>query len=124
MRYPIDVMDESFVYELKVAPRDFIYKRQVKAHQVMSLQNAGSHHGINYKIPDVGPAIKPFDGFMLRNQRAWLVILFYKSDQSKRVFGFFDVNRWSDVDNKIYLSDCEFAFTLKTINDIPERVDI
>lgn len=71
------------VFELKVARGDKFYFNQIKPHQLHALRSVAENNnglGLYYKIPDVGPARKPFDCFHLLNMGAYVVIFFPKKD--------------------------------------------
>jgi hypothetical protein len=60
--------------ELKVVRGGRYYLKQLKEHQLRNLFNT-KHKGIYFKIADVGPAQKPWDGAFIKGD-AWVVIHF------------------------------------------------
>lgn len=67
----------SAVYELKYCKGNALPFSDVKEHQERALLLATTTC-INYKIPDVGMAQKPFDCFAICNVPAYVVIQFHR----------------------------------------------
>lgn len=63
-------------FELKISKTPSFNMNNVKEHQLNALLCV-KHHTFNYKIQDVGMSQKPFDCFCLKEQPAFIVLLFY-----------------------------------------------
>jgi hypothetical protein len=66
---------KSCAIEIKVAKGKTLYKTQIADHQRRALE-LSYRSAIYFKIPDGGFSQSPFDGFILRNSGAWLVIYY------------------------------------------------
>lgn len=64
-------------FELKISKNPTISFSVVKEHQLNALLCV-KHYTFHHKLPDVGLSQKPFDCFCLKQQPAYVVIMFYK----------------------------------------------
>jgi hypothetical protein len=71
-----------FVYELKIAKHPSLPFSRIEPHQVAYLYKT-RHSCFTYKISDVSPGEKPFDGFSLCNVPAYVVIGWFKAAAAK-----------------------------------------
>lgn len=74
----------STATELKITNTDRFYIRNLADHQRRNLLNT-KHHGIYYKIPDVGFDQKPYDGFFIKGD-AYVCIMFFKPRTPKKFY--------------------------------------
>jgi len=107
-RYAKNRMEgRTFLYELKVTPKDYINFNRLEEHQKYSLLAA--RKGIaHHKMPDQGIAKKPADGFQLCDIEALVGVLFNKNDQQKEFF-LIPIEEWEkareEVDRKSLTRD-------------------
>lgn len=67
-------------YEIKhTRGSNSFYCAELKEHQIDALKAAKGKYGLAYKIPDEGLAYRPFDMFVLKGSRAWVVIAYPKA---------------------------------------------
>lgn len=83
-------LDHTFVYELKITKTNKLEYNKIKPHQIPALLET-KHGRKHHKISDQSMGYKPFDGFHIHKSAAYLIILFYKPQQTK-------VPIWIDVD--------------------------
>jgi penicillin-binding protein-related factor A (putative recombinase) len=74
--------EESFAYELKLCKRKSIPFNAIEKHQKEYLFLV-KHGTFPYKIPDVGLAQRPFDGFCFVKSPAYIGIMFHKRGQKE-----------------------------------------
>jgi hypothetical protein len=90
------VRPKSFVFELKITDGVSIPFSALSEHQERALwlvRECGK--GVYYKIPDVGPAQKPFDGFWVGGDDevgAYVVVMFYK--RGEKGFYMIRIDEW------------------------------
>lgn len=91
-------ISHSFVFEAKICKEKSLPFVAVKEHQENALLHARNGH-FSYKIPDVGFDQKPFDGFQIVNQPAYVVI-FWNQSRGDRRLTIIDINTWIDEKQK------------------------
>lgn len=88
----------TFVFEAKICKEKSLPFIAVKEHQENALLRARNGH-FSYKIPDAGFDQKPFDGFQIVNQPAFVVIFWNQKRGDKRLT-MIDVNVWMEEKQK------------------------
>lgn len=83
---------ESFAFEAKICKEKSLPFSAVKEHQERNLYQV-KHSVFNYKISDVGYDQKPWDGFQLLNQNAYVVIFWYQHRGDRRMT-MIDIDTW------------------------------
>lgn len=92
-------------FELKLCKSTAIPFKSVAEHQVEALLNVNGELGIYHKIADqtIGKAgafgatlKKPFDCFRIKEQDAYVVIMFYTPRVRKEVY-YIDIHSWLDM---------------------------
>lgn len=84
-------------FELKLTKEKSLPFNAVAPHQKLALQQA-KHGKLIYKIPDESYSQKPFDGFMLVNVPAFVVVMFYERGQKK--FYMIDIDDFLSLEQK------------------------
>ncbi len=87
-------MNHSFAFEAKICKGPSLPFDSVKEHQANSLYRV-KHGYFNFKIPDVGYDQKPFDGFQMVMQPAYVVIFWYQKRGDKRMT-LIDIDQWME----------------------------
>ena len=119
-RFTTETGIENVLYDCKVVDGLSLAQSKVYPHQVQALSNAGNDTGCHYKIPDVGRAKKPSDGFLIRNAYGCLIILYNRKEPTKKFFGIFDMKNW---DKKSITPDrCYALFKFRSKNEIPLKI--
>lgn len=90
----LDWFRDSYPYsvaiEIKVTKKNTIPRSALLPHQLKSLLDAQSGHGITHKISDIGRIRQPFDAFQLKNAHSFVVCAFLNH---KLCFAF-DPKQW------------------------------
>jgi len=90
------------VFELKITKSRSVRFDAVQPHQREALLNAQSDDGVYHKIADqtIGRGLnfgytqpKPFDCFLIRNTRAYVVVMFYEPRKRKMVY-YIEIKTW------------------------------
>lgn len=83
-------MNFTFDYDLKITKTNSMPFTSVKPHQITSLLKS-KHECIHHKISDQSMGFKPFDGFQICDSPAYLIIMYYKKGEQKRMY-FIDID--------------------------------
>ena len=108
---------ETFAFEAKIVKGPSMPYNAIKPHQIDRLFFV-KHKKLFYKISDFSPEQKPFDGFMLVGEAAYLVIFWYQSLGDRR-FTMIDVDDWiketqeSDRKSLTYERSCQIGQCLE-----------
>lgn len=85
------VYKKTGAYELKLTKTDSIAFNRLEEHQKQALLSA-KHSCQYFKIPDMQFGCLPYDCYMLCNQPAYVVIMYYVRGQKK--FYMLDIDVW------------------------------
>ena len=85
---------DSAAFELKLCKTKRLPFNAVAVHQIIGLR-ASSESILMYKIPDSGYDQKPFDCFMLKRSKGFVVIGFYQERKKIRTY-IIPVQTWLD----------------------------
>jgi len=104
----METFECSATFELKLVKGKSLPYSSVKPHQIQALQDAKSAEGIYHKIND-SPIFfgnktrftnpKPFDCFLIKNAKAYIVLWFYKPRQQKIMY-FIDIDKFVKYKNQ------------------------
>lgn len=100
------------VFELKRTKLPRFNKNLVAEHQIRALKMSGYSSGVYHKISDQSMGQKPFDSFIIKDAKGYLVICF------DRTCHFIDVHKWCDfVEDKpsVTEKDCNSICELKAL---------
>lgn len=89
--WALHFMTETFAFECKVSHTDSLPFDALAPHQKQSLY-VTKHASLFYKISDDSPGFKPYDGFMMVHEPAYVVVMFTK--YSKKEFWMIDIDIW------------------------------
>jgi tRNA A37 threonylcarbamoyladenosine biosynthesis protein TsaE len=92
LKYSKARINHSFVFEAKICKEKSLSFNAVKEHQEIALFRV-KHGYFNYKIPDAGFDQKPFDGFQMVMQPAYVVIFWWQHRGDKRIT-IIDIDVW------------------------------
>jgi len=94
LKYAKARINHSFAFEAKICKEKSLPFDVVKDHQEIALFRV-KHGYFNYKIPDAGYDQKPFDGFQMVMQPAYVVIFWYQIRGDKRLT-IIDIDMWME----------------------------
>ena len=90
------------VFELKRTKLPRLNKNSVAPHQIRALKMSSYPSGCYHKISDMSLGAKPFDSFIIKNAKGYLVICF-----DRRAY-FIDIHTWCDfVEDKCSVTEEE-----------------
>ena len=87
-------VNHSFAFEAKICKTPSLPFESVKEHQANALFRV-KHGYFNYKIPDSGFDQKPYDGFQMVMQPAWVVVFWHQKRGDKRLT-LIDIDLWME----------------------------
>lgn len=90
----MEMISSPCAIEIKQTKTNTLYANSVKPHQIEALKKV-KHDIFRYKIPDMGQR-NPFDAVILRDMKAYVVILFGNGNIIA-----IDVDKFPPVDQKI-----------------------
>lgn len=106
--------NESFAFEAKICKEQSLPFSAVKDHQEIALYRV-KHGYFNYKIGDHGFDQKPFDGFQMVMQNAYVVIFWYQKRNDRRMT-LIPIDMWmkekqeSERKSLTYERSCEIGY--------------
>ena len=106
-------MHETFAFEAKICKEPSLPFDAVKEHQANALYRV-KHGYFNYKISDTGYDQKPYDGYQMVMQNAYVVIFWWQKPGDKRM-SIIPIDMWlqekeqSDRKSITYSRACEIG---------------
>ena len=92
----------SAAFELKRTKLPRFNKNLVAPHQIRALKMSSYNSGVYHKISDMSLGAKPFDSFVIKDAKGYLVICF------DRQAYFIDIHKWCDyVEDKTSVTERE-----------------
>lgn len=90
------------VFELKRTKLPRFNKNLVEVHQIRALKMSSYPSGVYHKISDQSMGAKPFDSFIIKDAKGYLVVCF-----DRRAY-FIDIHTWCDfVEDKTSVTEEE-----------------